>query len=138
MSLGLVCLAFTHVQQNPAKPATELTFPSVTICSPGLNMEAVEEAVYKDYKRWNREEGNSEKEVGDFMEEMYAMKVGKGNIFDKIKAMNLPPISQDNEASSVLLENIVTCENTTSSRAKRKKRNSRGKRKVQTNLFSVL
>ena len=121
------------LKQTPAKPATELAFPSVTICSPGLNMEAVEEAVYKDYKRWNREEGNSEKEIEDFMEEMYAMKVGKANIFDKIKAMNLPPISKESEASSVLLENIATCGNTNSPRADRKKRNSRGKRSVPNN-----
>ena len=94
-------------------------------------MEAVEEAVYKDYQRWNNEEGNSEKEVDDFMEEMYAMKVGKENIFDKIKAMTLPPISQDSGASSLLLENIVTCGNTISSRADRKKRNARGKARIQ-------
>ena len=93
-------------------------------------MEAVEEAVYKDYQRWNKEEGNSEKGVDDFMEKMYAMKIGKGNIFDKIKAMNLPPISQDSGASSVLLENIATCGNISSSRADRKKRSSRGKGSV--------
>ena len=90
-------------------------------------MEAVKEAVYKDYQGWNTIEGNTQKDVGDFMEEMYAMKVGKGNIFDMIKAMTLPPISQDSGASSVLLENIATCGNTSSSRADRKKRNSRGK-----------
>ena len=96
-------------------------------------MEAVEEAVYKDYKRWSKEEGNSQKDIGYFMEEMYAMKVGKGNIFDKIKAMTLPPISQDSGASSVLLENIGTCGNTSSSRADRKKRNSEGKGSVHNN-----
>lgn len=88
-------------------------------------MEAVKEAVYKDYQRWNTIEGNTQKDVGDFMEEMYAM----GNIFDKIKAMTLPPISLDT-ASSVLLENIATCGNTSSSRADRKKRSSRGKGSV--------
>ena len=93
-------------------------------------MEAVKEAVYKDYQRWSKEEGNSHKDIGSFMEEMYAMKVGKGNIFDKIKAMTLPPISQDSGASSVLLENIATCGNTSSSRADRKKRSSRGKGSV--------
>ena len=93
-------------------------------------MEAVEEAVYKDYQRWSKEEGNSAKDVGDFMMEMYAIKVGKGNIFDKIKAMNLPPISQDSGASSVLLENIATCGSKNSSRADRKKRSSRGKGSV--------
>ena len=93
-------------------------------------MEAVEEAVYKDYKRWKTEEGSSQKDIGDFMEKMYAMKVEKGNIFDKIKAMTLPPISQDSGASSVLLENIATCGSKNSSRADRKKRSSRGKGSV--------
>ena len=93
-------------------------------------MEAVEEAVYKDYQRWNKEKGNLQKNIGYFMEEMYAMKVGKGNIFDKIKATTLPSISQDSGASSVLLENIATCGNTSSSRADRKKRNSGGKGSV--------
>ena len=96
-------------------------------------MEAVEEAVYKDYKRWNSEEGNSHKDIGDFMEGIYAMKIGKENIFDKIKAMNLPPNSQDSRASSVLLENIAICGNTSSSRADRKKRNSGGKGSVHNN-----
>ena len=57
-------------KQDVAKPATDLAFPSVTICSPGLNMEAVEEAVYKDYQEWKKEEGNSGKEVVDFMAEI--------------------------------------------------------------------
>ena len=88
-------------------------------------MEAVEEAVYKDFEKWNKEKGNSQKKVGDFMEEVYAMKVEKGNIFDKIKAMTLPPISQDSGASSVLLQNIASCGHT--NLIDRKKRNTRGK-----------
>ena len=54
-------------------------------------MEAVEEAVYKDYQRWNRAESNLRTDVGDFMEEMYAMKVGKWNIFDKLMAHFVNP-----------------------------------------------
>ena len=72
-------------------------------------MEAVEEAVFKDFKRWGKEKGNSNKEVGDFMEEMYAMKIGKGDIFDKIKAMTLPPIHNMNTSSLALLENLAAC-----------------------------
>ena len=72
-------------------------------------MEAVEEAVFKDFKRWGKENGNSNKEVGDFMEEMYAMKIGKGDIFDKIKAITLPPIRNMNTSSLTLLENLAAC-----------------------------
>ena len=92
----------------------------MTICSPGLNIEAVEEAVYKDYQRWNKEEGNSHKDIGYFMEEMYAMKVGKGNIFDKIKAMSLPPIRQD----SALLEKLEACREQANKMSNRNKRSA--------------
>ena len=88
-------------------------------------MEAVEEAVYKDYKRWNKEEGNSGKDIDDFMEEMYAMKVGKGNIFDKIKAMALPLVSSDSAASSAALKNLASCANSNSSMTTRTKRSTR-------------
>ena len=90
-------------------------------------MEAVEEAVYKDFEKWSKENGNSQKKVGDFMEEMYAMKIGKGNIFDKIKAMTLPPISRESTGSSVLLENLAMCREsnkTRSSIANRRKRDA--------------
>ena len=83
-------------------------------------MEAVEEAVYKDFEKWKKEKGNSRKKVGDFMEEMYAMKVGKGNIFDKIKAMSLPPIRQD----SALLEKLEACREQTNKMSNRKKRSA--------------
>ena len=59
----------------------ELPFPSVTICSPGLNMEAVEEALLEDFDQWLNDNGkNIEREnLGDrldeFMEEKYATKV---------------------------------------------------------------
>ena len=87
-------------------------------------MEAVEEAVYKDYKRWNKEEGNFQKDIGDFMEEMYVMKVGKGNIFDKIKAMSLPPISQESAGSSALLEKLEACREQANKMSNRKKRSA--------------
>ena len=102
-----------------------------------MSLTEPSKAVYKDFKRWNSEEGNSQKDIGDFMMEMYAIKVGKGNIYDKIKAMNLPPTSQDSGASSVLLENIATCGSKNSSRADRKKRSSGGKGSVLNSKNSM-
>ena len=55
-------LRFT--EQDAAKPASELAFPSVTVCSPGLNMEAVEEALYKDFEEWKRENGRDKQQGG--------------------------------------------------------------------------
>ena len=87
-------------------------------------MEAVEEAVYKDFEKWSKEEGNSDKSISVFMEEVYAMKVGKGNIFDKIKAMSLPPISQESAASSALLEKLEACREQDNTMSNRKKRSA--------------
>ena len=87
-------------------------------------MEAVEEAVYKDYERWSKEEGNSGKEVDDFMEEMYGMQIGEGNIFDRIKEMTLPPNSQESTSSSALLQNLATCREQVSTVSQRRKRDS--------------
>ena len=62
---------------------TELPFPSVTICSPGLNMEAVEEALLEDFEHWLNENGKTdeneslEDRLDEFMEEKYATKVCK-------------------------------------------------------------
>ena len=87
-------------------------------------MEAVEEAVYKDFEKWSKEEGNSNKKISVFMEEVYAMKVGKGNIFDKIKAMTLPPIRRNSKGSSALLENLATCREEQNSTYQRRKRDT--------------
>ena len=87
-------------------------------------MEAVEEAVYKDFERWNKEEGNLDKDVDDFMVEMYGMQIGEGNIFDRIKEMTLPPNSQESTGSSALLQNLATCREQGSRESKRRKRDS--------------
>ena len=105
-------------KQDPAKPSTELAFPSVTICSPGLNMEAVKEAVFQDFENWQLETGNrasSPEDVDVFMEAKYRIKAGKGNIFDKVKEMASPPINKDDTSSSTLLENLATCKELNSS-----------------------
>ena len=65
--------------QNVAKPVTELSFPSVTICSPGLNMEAVQDALLDDFNIWLKEEGkmggSSKERFDEYVEEKYAAKV---------------------------------------------------------------
>ena len=69
--------------QDAAKPVTELPFSSVTICSPGLNMEAVKEALLDDFDQWLNENGKKtdekslEDRLDEFMEEKYATKVCK-------------------------------------------------------------
>ena len=103
---------------------TDLAFPSVTICSPGLNMEAVKEAIFKDFNQWRREEGkgSSKEEVDEYMEAKYAMKVGEGNIFDFIVDMMLPSVSSKSKNSVALVENLVSCEKSKGDKSTRRKR----------------
>ena len=102
-------------------------------------MEAVEEAVYKDFKRWQKGKGKSHKDVGDFMEEMYAMKVGKRNIFDKIKAMTLPPINRKMQSSSTLLEKLAICREDHNSTYQREKRAARRTlSRTESNILTLI
>ena len=130
-------LRFT--EQDAAKPASELAFPSVTVCSPGLNMEAVEEALYQDFEEWKRENGRDManvhgQDIDLFMEAEYAMKVGKGNIFDTIRALVLPPTSLESPSSSAALLNQATC-----TREEKSSKSNRPKRATATgDIFLAL
>ena len=91
---------------------TDLAFPSVTICSPGLNMEAVKEAILDDFDKWLNETGGNYKDLlDDFMEEKYAKKVKDRNIFEQIKAMNSPPSTDNQECKgcSAGLQTLAAC-----------------------------
>ena len=95
-----------------AKPVTELSFPSVTICSPGLNMEAVQDALLDDFNIWLKEEGkmggSNKERFDEYMEEKYAAKVG--DIMETIKGLNSPPPSDGEDSSnSAVLNNLVAC-----------------------------
>ena len=124
--------------QDAAKPVAELPFPSVTICSPGLNMKAVEEALLDDFDLWLKENGKNDKgslenRLDKFMEEKYATTAE--NILETIKAMNSPPPSSEEETSntaSAVLHNLVACEANggESDKGSRKKRSNAGKGRV--------
>ena len=47
--------------KTTAKEVTELEFPAVTICSTGLNMDAVYEALEKDFVEWQSSSGSGRK-----------------------------------------------------------------------------
>ena len=124
--------------QDAAKPVAELPFPSVTICSPGLNMKAVEEALLEDFDLWLKENGKTDEEslenrLDKFMEEKYA--TTPENILETIKAMNSPPPSSEEETSnraSAVLQNLVACEGAggESDKGSRKKRSTAGKGRI--------
>ena len=90
-----------------------MPFPSVTICSPGLNMEAVKKALLDDFEDWLSENdkslGNRREQLDLFMKEKFATRVAEGNIFDRIKAMNTPASPSGQEGGSGVLHNLAAC-----------------------------
>ena len=53
--------------QEAAKPTKKLDFPSVTICSPGLNMKAVKEVIFEDFNYWRRGQPTAEKSIREHL-----------------------------------------------------------------------
>ena len=117
--------------QDVAKPVTDLDFPSVTICSSGLNMEAVRRALYNDFANWrinNTGIEDDQKALNKYMEEKYAMKVGEGNIFDTIKGMNSPPVGETEKGNTAaVVSSLASCVKKNDSPSKRQKRSDLGK-----------
>ena len=118
--------------QDAAKPVSELEFPSVTICSSGLNMEAVRRAFYNDFAKWRitKDQLGDKELLNAYMEEKYAMSPGEGNILETIKAMNSPPIGEEDEEkgnTAALTSNLVSCSQKNGNEVKRKKRSDQGK-----------
>ena len=54
--------------QEAAKPTTELDFPSVTVCSPRLNMKAVKEVIFEDFNYWRRGQPTAEKSTREHLD----------------------------------------------------------------------
>ena len=75
-------------------PITELDFPAITICSEGLDMEAVEKVIENDFEEWKKEnkanrakrDVDEEEEVKNFLENIYGIK-GDASISDIIMGM---------------------------------------------------
>ena len=121
--------------QDAAKPVSELEFPSVTICSSGLNMEAVRRALFNDFANWKIDKTNKDK-VSDqededslkiYMEEKYAMTPGEGSILDTIKGMNSPPVGDEDrkENTAAVVSTLASCSK--KSQPTRKKRSDEGR-----------
>lgn len=120
--------------QDSAKPVTDLDFPSVTICSSGLNMEAVRRALFNDFANWriaNQEtikHLDNQEALNVYMEEKYAMKVGEGNIFDTIKGMNSPPMGETEKGNTAaVVSSLASCAKKNESHNIREKRSDEGK-----------
>ena len=109
---------------NSSVPANEITFPAVTICRDGVDMKAVEEAIFEDFTKWkqdNHKISGSKWEDADllhqYMEVTYAV-IGTRNIFDSVKA-HLSPDSSESSMTRAILENLKACEEKDKRRRKR-------------------
>ena len=73
-------------------------------------MDAVEEALVDDFEDWlaseGKTEGSLEDRLAEFMEETFAT---SDNIFETIKAMNIPSTSDEKDTSG-LLQKMAACE----------------------------
>ena len=139
---------------NSSVPATEITFPAVTICRDGVDMKAVEEAIFEDFTKWkqdNHKISRSKKDDEDllhqYMEVTYAVK-GKRSIFDLVKA-HLSPDSSESSMAGAILENLKACEEKDKKRKKRsistrdarkmdKKETKREKRSTNEEVWSTV
>ena len=119
--------------KDPAMSVSKLPFPAVTVCSSGLDMEAVKEKLLQDFHSWKREEGKTsvDKEedkahLGEYMKIKFEIDdISSKNIFDIIKALSSPDPGKAMQSLSVL-ERANACFNqqkesdaTTSNRKKR-------------------
>ena len=126
--------------KDAAKPVTSLTFPGVTICTSGLNMEAVAEELMKDFTNWKKErnEINIDREkdkslLKEFMKLRFEIDdISAKNIFNLLKAFHSPDPKKTSESLSVLQKAIACADRqqTTSPAVKRETTLQRKKRET--------
>ena len=100
----------TTTLKDAAMPVTSLNFPGVTICTSGLNMEAVTRQLMKDFTTWKKEENvtpvDREKDevlLQEFMRLNFEINdTGTMNIFDLLKAFHSPNPEKTMQSLSVV------------------------------------
>ena len=103
--------------KDAARPVTSLTFPGVTICTSGLNMEDVAEELMKDFTNWKMEKNeimiNVSREMDkslleEFMKLTFEIDdISAKNIFNILKAFHSPDPKKTSESLSVLQKAIA-------------------------------
>ena len=103
-----------HQMQDSAKPVTSISFPAVTICSEGVDLDAVTKVIAEEFKAWKEKRNISsssleedKKLLDKFVEDEYAIEKEE-NIFDFVRAMNSPNPDKSLAESSVL-GNVAAC-----------------------------
>ena len=116
--------------KDPAMSVTNLPFPAVTICSSGLDMEAVKDRLMKDFDSWKKEEGKTsidKEEDKVHLEEYMKIKfeiedISSKNIFDIVKALSSSDPGKTMKSLSVLERAIACSKQEESKPTNRKKR----------------
>ena len=106
----------TTTLKDAAMPVTSLNFPGVTICTSGLDMEAVTKQLMKDFIHWKKMEDKSqvdnEKEknlLQEFMRLKFEINgTGAVNILDLLKAFHSPNPDKGSQSLSVL-NTVIAC-----------------------------
>ena len=116
--------------KDAAMPINKIPFPAVTICSSGLDMEAVKKALMIDFDTWMMEEGRvsvdkveDKKNWEEFMLEKFAIKDRNKNIFDILRAFQSTHPEQTIK-SLFQMEGVLACAGQQGSRVLRKKRST--------------
>ena len=137
-AIYLVRESYTIWQKEPVittlksvgKPVTEIAFPTVTICSPGLFVENVKVALEKSFNQWRFQGDRSWEEseipllMVEFMEEKFQMKEGSNvNIMEILNTMISPKDVESNVAATGVRENVQAC----AAKKRRKKRSGKGR-----------
>lgn len=117
--------------KDPAMPVGKLPFPAVTICSSGLDMEAVNDKLMKDFNSWKEKTGKTsldsiEKDKAHLKEYMRVKfeidDISTKNIFDIIRALSSPDPKNTMKSLSLLGRVIACAEESKSGSENRKKR----------------
>ena len=136
-AIYLVTESYTSWQKEPVittlksvgKPVTEITFPTVTICSPGLFAENVKLALEKSFNQWRFKENRSWEVtditslMAEFMEDKFQIKDSNVNIMDILNTMISPKDVESTVAANGVRENVQAC----AAKKNRKKRSSGNK-----------
>ena len=124
--------------KDPAKSVASLPFPAVTICTSGLDMDAVKDRLMKDFVSWKEEEGKTsvdKEEDKAHLEEYMKVKfevdnIRTKNIFDIVKALSSPDPQKTTRSLSVL-KRAIAC----SKQQVESKTTNRKKRSTSTQIF---
>ena len=106
----------TTTLKDAAMPVTSLNFSGVTICTSGLNMEAVTRQLMEDFTTWKKEENNTSVDTEQYknlLQEFMSLKfeindTGTVNIFDLLKAFHSPDPEKTIQRLS-LLSTAIAC-----------------------------